>query len=157
MEDYVNRRGRLSERAAFLSSKAATLAWGLFSIAFSYQVEAIAPTVLEAINKIGSIANGPLLALFLTALLMPSVGQRRAALGFGAGLLTNMGLWLFVPEVSWLWWNVSGALVSMLVTLVGSPAAFSQPAVKPSPSTRIWLLVMTLTIFCICMGFGVRT
>ncbi len=157
MEDYVNRRGRLSERAAFLSSKAATLAWGLFAIAFSYQVEAIAPTVLEAINKIGSIANGPLLALFLTALLMPGVGQRRAALGFGAGLLTNMGLWLFVPEVSWLWWNVSGALVSMLVTLVGSPAVFSRPAVKPSPSTRIWLLGMTLTIFCICMGFGVRT
>jgi hypothetical protein len=40
-----------------------TLFWGTFAVIFSFQVERIAPTVLEAINKIGSMVNGPLLAL----------------------------------------------------------------------------------------------
>jgi SSS family solute:Na+ symporter len=156
MEDYVNRSGRLSERAAFLASKFATLAWGLFAIAFSYQVESIAPTVLEAINKIGSIANGPLLALFLTALFLPGVGQRRAAMGFMAGFAANLLLWLFAPQISWLWWNVSGCLVSMLVTVIGSATPWQAPAAAPTSSTRAWLLGMTALIFCICLGFGIR-
>ena len=84
VEDAINRRWRLSEGKLFLASKLATLGWGAFAVAFSYQVERIAPTVLEAINKIGSMVNGPLLALFAIALLAPGIGQRRAILGFFA-------------------------------------------------------------------------
>ena len=128
VEDFLARSSRVSESRLFLLSKVVTLGWGLFAVVFSFQVENIAPTVLEAINKIGSMANGPLLALFATALLLPSVGQRTALTGFCVGLLVNLYLWLGMPGVSWLWWNVAGlvaglvpALVMMLVATLGSP------------------------------------
>ncbi len=156
MEDYVQPYTQQSERSAFVTGKVVTLGWGLFAIAFSYQVEAIAPTVLEAINKIGSVANGPLLALFAVALLCPRVGQRRAMLGFAAGLTLNLCLWLFVPSVSWLWWNVAGALVSFAVTLLGRAPQFQRPDVLPSPVTRWAMLVMSGLILTVCILFGVR-
>jgi SSS family solute:Na+ symporter len=119
VEDYLNRDGKLSERAGFIASKVATVGWGLFAIAFSYQVENIAPTVLEAINKIGSMVNGPLLALFTLALIARNVGQTRAIAGFCAGLAGNTVLWLGFPGVSWLWWNATGFLVAISVALLG--------------------------------------
>lgn len=156
MEDYVNRLTTTSERSAFIASKVVTLAWGLFAIAFSYQVEAIAPTVLEAINKIGSIANGPLLALFVVALLFPGVGQRRAIMGFVVGLAVNLCLWLYVPQVSWLWWNVAGALASLGVTLLGQSLQLAVPSATPSHFTRWSMLGMGGLILVICLLFGVR-
>jgi len=157
MEDYLKRFIPQTEQAEFITGKVVTLAWGLFAIAFSYQVEAIAPTVLEAINKIGSVANGPLLALFMVALLYPDVGQRRAIVGFVCGLLVNLGLWLFVPQVSWLWWNVAGAFASGVVTLLGQPLRMVVPGATPSTATRWWMLGMSALILLICMAFGVRT
>ncbi len=80
-------------------SKLATLFWGGFAILFSYQVERIAPTVLEAINKVGSMANGPLLMLFSLAVLRPGLGQGAAIAGFLAGLLANLATWAWLPQV----------------------------------------------------------
>jgi SSS family solute:Na+ symporter len=117
VEDYIERNARLSERGLFIASKLATLAWGIFAVGFSYQVEQIAPTVLEAINKIGSMVNGPLLALFVIAWMAPKAGQTRAVAGFFAGIGANLILWLGYPSVSWLWWNAAGFGVSMLVAL----------------------------------------
>jgi len=116
VEDYL--RPKLSgERGSFVAAKIATLIWGLVAVAFSYQVEAIAPTVLEAINKVGSMANGSLLALFTLALVAPAIGQRAALVGFGAGLAANMCLWLWAPQISWLWWNLVGFAVAWLSAL----------------------------------------
>jgi SSS family solute:Na+ symporter len=153
VEDYLNRGGRLSERAAFIVSKLATVGWGLFAVAFSFQVEHIAPTVLEAINKIGSMVNGPLLALFLVAGFMPAAGARRAVAGFFAGAGSNLVLWLWYPQVSWLWWNVSGCVVALAVTLIGAGAALNWPAIRPSPRDVAWLAIMTGCILATCLLF----
>jgi hypothetical protein len=63
--------------------------WGLFAVGFAFQVEAVAPTVLEAVNKVGSMVNGPLLALIGSAILLRAVTQAAALTGFAAGLLSN--------------------------------------------------------------------
>ena len=118
IEDFVERFKPLSERQLFFASKLVTLLWGLFAVGFSFQVEAIAPTILETINKVGSMANGPLLGVFALAVLVPDVGQKRAIIGFFAGLVANLGLWIFAPTVSWLWWNLAGLLVCFLVALL---------------------------------------
>ena len=97
----------------FVLSKVVTLLWGLFAIAFSFTVEHIASTILEAINKIGSMVNGPLLALFLLATLRADLQPRAAVGAFALGILANAVTWLALPGVSWLWWNVSGCLVSV--------------------------------------------
>jgi SSS family solute:Na+ symporter len=155
VEDYVRPTGRFSERGLFLASKVATFAWGLCAVLFSYQVERIAPTVLEAINKIGSMANGPLLALFTMALLIPGVSQRVAAAGFACGLLVNLALWAFAPGVSWLWWNVAGWAVAIAVPIAARGGrALERPTVSPSRGAAVALLAMALSIFLICLWFG---
>lgn len=76
LEDFLVRSRTPPEKSRFRLSKLATLAWGVFAIAFSFSVEHIAPTVLEAINKVGSMANGPLLSLFFTALFKHQICRR---------------------------------------------------------------------------------
>ncbi len=112
VEDYLMRWRRLTEKQLFVAAKLATLFWGVFAVFFSFFVETIAPTVLEAINKIGSMINGPLLALFAIAAFMPAAGQTAAIAGFISGLLANYLCWLLLPGVSWLWWNLLGFLVA---------------------------------------------
>ena len=126
LEDFLPQQPGRSERQFFLLSKLLTFAWGAFAIAFSFAVEHIAPTILEAINKIGSMANGPLLALFVLAVLRPQVGGGIALMGFAGGLATNLLLWILAPGVSWLWWNPAGFLVAVL------PAALSTVLIRPS-------------------------
>ena len=113
VEDFLARFRPLEERHLFVASKLATLFWGLFAVVFSYQVERIAPTVLEAINKVGSMANGPLLALFVIAIVFPGAGARAANTGFCLGLAANLGAWVLLPQMSWLWWNPLGFFIAM--------------------------------------------
>lgn len=164
VEDCVARFADLSERQLFLASKGLTLFWGLFAVVFSFQVERIAPTVLEAINKIGSLVNGPLLALFVIALAAPRVGQARAVLGFVGGIAVNAVLWLGMPQVSWLWWNVAGCLAALgltaLFALVPGPAqAAPAPAAAVPASPALprrathGLLAAALGIFLVCLAF----
>lgn len=161
VEDLVRRRCDFSERRLFQISKLATVCWGAFAILFSYQVEHIAPTVLEAINKVGSLANGPLLALFFLALLSSPIGetctrrsrQTAALRGFGAGLLGNICLWQFLPELSWLWWNLSGFLFSLLAAWLPVPQDWRARLGSPSAVDRWTLLGMSGLIVLVCIGF----
>ena len=72
VEDFI--RPHLSSQTSparlLLLGRACTILWGLFAVACAFQVENIAPTVLEAVNKVGSMVNGPLLALITSAILM---------------------------------------------------------------------------------------
>ncbi|MEM0953026.1 MAG: sodium:solute symporter [Pseudomonadota bacterium] len=113
IEDFFARFRQPSERQLFIGSKLATVFWGLFAVMFSYAVEHIAPTVLEAINKVGSMANGPLLALFVCAVFRPRVGALAINIGFCLGITTNLLAWLLLPELSWLWWNPLGFVVAL--------------------------------------------
>jgi SSS family solute:Na+ symporter len=154
IEDFVARFRSLGERRLFVASKLATLFWGLFAVLFSYQVEHIAPTVLEAINKIGSMANGPLLALFTTAVFFPGVGQRAAVTGFCAGLIANAAAWYWLPALSWLWWNLLGFAVASAVSLTSRAADLSLRPAKanlPRRETR-QLLAMAAVILLSCLA-----
>ena len=155
IEDFVARFTKLSERQLFLGSKLATVAWGSFAVFFSFQVEYIAPTVLEAINKVGSMANGPLLALFTIAVFCPGLGQTAAITGFLCGLLLNLGLWLFAPGVSWLWWNVSGLLAALgIAVLIAAATSRRQSLQKPAVPRRLagQLGGMSLLNFAVCLA-----
>lgn len=159
LEDFVPDHLQATERRQFVLSKLATLTWGLFAIGFSFSVEHIASTILEAINKVGSMANGPLLALFTIAVLLPGTGSRLAVVAFGTGLAANAGLWLFVPSLSWLWWNVAGCAVTLSIAVLGralferaqriSAAGLAQPprwlrVSLPATFAGILLLLATL-------------
>ncbi|GGA73840.1 sodium:solute symporter [Neiella marina] len=158
VEDYVSRYTKLSERQLFLASKVATFGWGAFAVLLSYQVEHIAPTVLEAINKVGSLANGPFLAIFAIAIFAPSVGATATLIGFIVGLAANIIVWLWLPSVSWLWWNLTGLASSSLIALISAKAshrAITWQPISMSLSTWKWqsLVSMTVLIFLTTIWF----
>ncbi|MEM7217224.1 MAG: sodium:solute symporter [Pseudomonadota bacterium] len=137
-----------------------TLGWGAFAVAFSYQIESIAPTVLEAINKTGSLANGPLLALFVIALLMPGVGQKTAIAAYVVGFIANLLCASLAPEISWLWWNALGcvAAVAVAALMSGARAIGERELIAGVWQRRgaATLLSAFAAMLAICWGFGVR-
>lgn len=164
VEDFLAGSLPLSERQHFFVAKGVTLAWGIFIVTFSYWVDDIAPTVLEAINKIGSMAYGPLLSLFLIGLVRPQLGQRAAITGFCAGLGANVATAISFAGVSWLWWNVIGLCSALAVAgVVGSLArAVGDDAGEdvepepwtPDPTLALCLIGTTVLILCVCVAFG---
>ena len=135
VEDFI--RPRLSKRTSparlLKLGRACTILWGLFAVVCAFQVENIAPTVLEAVNKVGSMVNGPLLALIASAIVLKRVPQTHALIGFAAGLLVNLLVAIFLPQISWLWWNVIGFCLTFVYIALGS--AFTKPAPQSEPSS----------------------
>ncbi len=127
MEDFVRRyyRGTWSPRRELVTSRVLTAAWGCITLGMAFFVGDIAPTVLEAINKIGSLANGPILGVFTLGLLTRRVGGIHAIAGLLLGIAGNGFCWVYLPEVSWLWWNVFGFFVTFFVAYLLSIAAGS--------------------------------
>lgn len=158
LEDFLYRDADADEARLFRTSRLVTLAWGLAAVAFSFAVEHIAPTVLEAINMVGSMANGPLLALFACALLLPGTRGAPAIAGFFSGLAGNLIIALFLPAVSWLWWNVSGLVIGLLAALVvraasgGRPARSAGSALVPPWGAAAWLAPAALLMFALLGG-----
>jgi SSS family transporter len=120
VEDFIL-RGKETEGKAYMRySRLTALFWGIVCILLAAFAGDIADTVIEAINKIGSVFYGPILAIFLLAI----ITRRTHALGANIGLLTGVGvnviLWLFVPQVFWFWWNMIGAVVTYAVGYIAS-------------------------------------
>ena len=93
--------------------------WGLVILFLSFFAGSIAPTVIEAINKVGSALYGPILGVFLMAILQKKRSALAANFGLLAGRALNLYFWLFVPDLFWMWWNVIGLGVTVIIgTLV---------------------------------------
>ncbi len=110
-------------------SRALTVFWGVVCTGFSFYVGEISDSVIESINKIGSLVNGPILAMFLLGILTRRANSTGAITGLVTGFLGNLGLWVFLPDVSWLWWNVIGFTVSFGV---GYLTSYLAPAPQKS-------------------------
>lgn len=137
--------GRLSQSAYLRLARGAAVGWGLFMLVFSSLVGTIAPTVIEAINKVGSLFYGPILAMFLLAALSRRVTGPAANTGLAAGLLSNLYLWLFMPQVFWFWWNFIGFAVSLLSSVIVTGLLSSRarmgdaaPAALPDKVGTLW-------------------
>jgi SSS family transporter len=131
MEDFVVRfRGApLSPRAELMTGRLLTAGWGVVTLAMSFLVGDIAPTVLESINKIGSLANGPILGVFALGLFWRHCGGPGASTGLLLGIAANALLWRCAPDVSWLWWNIAGFAVTFAVGVIsGGAGSISAPA-----------------------------
>ncbi len=124
MEDFVRRfhRGSWTSHKELILSRWLTTLWGCITLIMSFYVDDIAPTVLEAINKVGSLANGPILAVFALGFLTHRVKGPHAIAGLLLGIIGNGICWLWLPQVSWLWWNVLGFAVTVCTGLLLSIA-----------------------------------
>ena len=114
MQDLIKRFSKtsVSQKAEVLWSKLLTVFWGTLCIVFAFFVGNISDNIIVSINKIGSLINGPILGVFLMGLLTKRISEVGAVAGLIIGFLTNVYLWNFQPEISWLWWNLIGFLVT---------------------------------------------
>jgi len=138
MEDFVRRyhdeaSGSVwSEHRELVYSRIITAIWGVITLVMAFFVGNIASTVLEAINQIGSMANGSILAVFALGLLTRRAHGGGAIAGLVLGISVNASLWVFAPLISWLWWNVIGFVVTFAVGFI-----MGSLAVKPGPRSEI--------------------
>ena len=120
VEDFFNRDKNLPDDKYMRYSKYAALFWGIVCIVLAFFTGDIAKTVIEAINKVGSVFYGPILATFIAAIAIKKVNPMGANIGLITGVLVNVYLWLFVPDVFWFWWNAIGAVVTLGVGYLSS-------------------------------------
>ncbi|MDO6536156.1 sodium:solute symporter family transporter [Alteromonas stellipolaris] len=118
VEDYCRVVGKtLSPESTLQVAKYTGMFWGLLTLGLSFVVDDIAPTIIEAINKIGSVCFGPILATFFLGVCTKHLLAKQVNTGLIAGVLVNIYLWLNQPDVFWFWWNVTGFLTALSVSL----------------------------------------
>jgi sodium-coupled monocarboxylate transporter 8/12 len=113
IEDYCRLTNKELEPEDYLKkAKYVGLIWGVVTLALSFYAGDIAPTVIEAINKVGSVFYGPILAVFLLAVVDKSLGAREINIGLIFGVLLNVVIWLTLDNVFWFWWNFIGFIAA---------------------------------------------
>ncbi len=119
MEDFVKRFKPNLKSTQYVSySRLLSIFWGIVCLFFAFFAGNIEGTVIEVINKISSVFYGPILAAFILAILTKKTHALGANIGIVLGVLFNIYLWLYVPQIFWFWWNALGCLVTIISALV---------------------------------------
>jgi SSS family transporter len=104
-------------------SKGATALWGTFACIVATYAATLG-SLIEVVNRFGSFFYGSILGVFLLAMIPRSRGTG-AFVGLIAGMGTVGAVTFGAPSVSFLWHNVIGAVVVLVVGLLigsaGSP------------------------------------
>ncbi|MFB0566832.1 MAG: sodium:solute symporter [Candidatus Aminicenantaceae bacterium] len=158
LEDIYKKikKKRLTHREEIKLSKIFTFFWGIFCICFAFLVDDISATIVEAINKIGSTFYGPIFAVFLLGIIYPKAKPIPAIIGLAGGVTINLILWLFIPSVSWMWWNAIGFLLTVSIIFIGShlvqQSFKSSLKIKIPKEKSIWKISYSaLIIYTICL------
>ncbi|HEX6626055.1 MAG TPA: sodium:solute symporter [Pyrinomonadaceae bacterium] len=109
-------RRQKGDRYYLVSSKLATLFWGLFAVTFAQYAGQLG-SLVEAVNRLGSLFYGTLLGIFLLAFYFKRTGGTAAFVGALAGELVVLYCF-FRTDIAFLWYNVIGAFTVIVVALV---------------------------------------
>ena len=115
-----------------LVSKLATFAWGLFACVVAIRA-ANQGSLIEVVNRYGSFVYGSLLGVFILAILTKRATARGAFWGLIAGMAVVLTVAVELPWIEFLWHNLIGAVV---VVVVGMAISYTErPAAKTGPMT----------------------
>lgn len=125
--DFYRRylRPEATDRHYLFVSKVTTAFWGVFATGFALYAANLG-SLIEVVNRVGSYFYGSLLGVFVLAVAVP----RATANGAFWGLLAGMAVvWLVeaTSEISFIWYNVIGAVAVVTVALILS-------ILRPSPA-----------------------
>lgn len=121
-----------SDRHYLIASRIATVFWGCFAMGFA-QFGRNFGALIQAVNVIGSLFYGGLLGVFVLAFCFRSVGANGAFFGVLAGEAAIFSAAKFT-EVSFLWYNVIGCVVVVVVGLAVS-VVFDRAERVPATAT----------------------
>jgi Na+/proline symporter len=96
-----------------LISRLATVFWGLYAVIFAQYARNLG-SLIEAVNMVGSLFYGTLLGVFVLAFFCKRVGGTAAFTGMLVGESAILATAKFT-DVSFLWYNVIGAVVVVAV------------------------------------------
>ncbi len=102
-----------SEQHNLLAARLATLFWGLLATGVALYAGQLG-SLIVAVNLVGSYFYGSLLGVFLLAFLVKRSTARGAFWGLIAGMLSVV-LFSILTEASWLYYNVVGTMVVLMV------------------------------------------
>ena len=103
------------DRHYLLVSRISMALWGVYGIAFAQYASQLG-TLVEAVNILGSLFYGTMLGIFLLAFYVKRVGGTATFIAAFVGEAAVFSCFLFT-EISWLWYNVVGCGVVVLVAL----------------------------------------
>jgi len=98
-------------------SKIATVFWGLFACVVAMRA-AGQGSLIEVVNRYGSFVYGSLLGVFILAILTPRATARGAFIGLIAGMAAVLTVAIELPWIEFLWHNLIGAVVVVVVGLL---------------------------------------
>ena len=124
-------RKHASDRHYLFVSRLATAFWGLYAVAFAQYARSLG-SLIEAVNMIGSLFYGTLLGVFTLAFFFKRVGGNGAFWGMLAGETAILSVAHFTA-VSFLWYNVIGAVVVIATGLLITAAA-KKPKFQGEPA-----------------------
>jgi solute:Na+ symporter, SSS family len=107
-------------------SKGATALWGVFACVVAVWAAELG-SLIEVVNRIGSFFYGSLLGVFILAIAFPRATGNGACVGLVAGMASVAATAAFTP-VAFLWHNVIGAVVVVVVGVIVSALARVVPA-----------------------------
>jgi Na+/proline symporter len=126
-------RREASDQHFLVVSRVATAFWGLFAaVVATYAVNL--GSLIEVVNRYGSFFYGSILGVFLLAMI-PRANGWGAFAGLIAGMSAVAAVNFGAPDVSFLWHNVIGAVVVVVIGLLVS-FIMGQPARPLASSSR---------------------
>jgi SSS family transporter len=123
-------RGRFkpgeSDGHYLMASKVATGVWGVFACVVALYAGRLG-SLIEVVNWFGSFFYGSILGVFLLGTMTTRATGRGAFTGTLLGLASVAAVAQFIPSLSYLWYNVIGAVVvfasGYAISLLDSPHA----------------------------------
>ncbi len=101
------------------ASKAFTIFWGLVAIGFALFANMV-ENLIEAVNILGSIFYGVVLAMFLVAFFIKRIGGTAI---FWAAIVAQLMVFVLYNRlsISYLWFNIIGCALCLLLALIFQP------------------------------------
>jgi SSS family transporter len=153
IEDYCRITNKQYEPEEYLKkAKYMGLTWGAVTLMLSFYAGDIAPTVIEAINKVGSVFYGPILAVFLLAVINKRIQAKQINVGLVAGVVFNVFIWLTQPQIFWFWWNFIGFVTTATVAYVLCSISNGEMKMQPKRKETKHESILTKTDVSILLG-----
>jgi solute:Na+ symporter, SSS family len=122
-----------SDRHYLMVSKMATTFWGLFACVVAMYA-ANQGSLIEVVNRYGSLYYGSILGVFILAILTTRATAAGAFWGMIAGMAVVLTVAFELPWVAFLWHNLIGAVV---VVVVGMTISFVTPRAETEQMAQI--------------------
>ncbi len=100
-------------------SKAATVFWGLYAIAFAQFANHLG-SLIEAVNIMGSLFYGTILGIFLIAFYFKRIGGNATFIAAVVAELTVLACYFFT-KIPYLWFNVIGCVLLLSLAAALNP------------------------------------